>query len=50
MVSPRHRASASVDGGKPWSYVLIPHNAIMENQAFAYLLGRFVVCPPAELA
>ena len=39
--------SASVDGGKPWTYALIPHNAIMENQTLAYLLDRFVVSSPA---
>jgi type III restriction enzyme len=42
--------SASINGGKPWSYGLIPHNAIMENQTLASLLDRFVVSSPAELA
>ena len=39
--------SVSVDGGKPWSFALIPHNAIMENQTLTYLLGRFIVSSPA---
>ena len=37
--------SASVDGGKPWSFALIPHDAIIEKQTLDYLLGRFAVAP-----
>ncbi len=30
-------------GGKPWSYVLIPHDAITDNMTLAGLAGRFAV-------
>lgn len=28
--------------GKPWKYVLIPHDAIMENMSIAGLAGQFI--------
>lgn len=30
-------------GGKPWTYALIPHDAIQENQTLTYLLKRYAV-------
>jgi len=30
-------------GGKPWKYVLIPHNAVMVNMSFETLVRKFVV-------
>jgi type III restriction enzyme len=30
-------------GGKPWKYLLIPHDAIAENMTLAGLEGRFIV-------
>lgn len=34
-------------GGKPWTYALIPHDAISENQTLEYLLKRYSVAVPA---
>lgn len=31
------------NGGKPWKYVLIPHNAVQINMSFEYLMRRFEV-------
>jgi type III restriction enzyme len=31
------------NGGKPWKYALIPHDAIAENMTLAGLVGRFGV-------
>mgnify|MGYP005854812127 FL=1 len=31
----------SVNGGKPWKYVLIPHNAVQTNMSFDYLSKQF---------
>jgi type III restriction enzyme len=31
------------NGGKPWKYALIPHDAIAENMTLAGLVGRFEV-------
>lgn len=28
-------------GGKPWTYVLIPHDAVMINMSFAVLVERY---------
>jgi type III restriction enzyme len=28
-------------GGKPWKYVLIPHNAVMVNMSFETLVRKF---------
>jgi type III restriction enzyme len=28
-------------GGKPWRYVLIPHDQIQENMSLSFLIGRF---------
>ena len=30
-------------GGKPWKYLLIPHDAIAENMTLAWLAGQFAV-------
>lgn len=30
-------------GGKPWKYVLIPHNAVQTNMSFKYLVEQFEV-------
>lgn len=38
---------ASTYGGKPWSYVLIPHDAIAENMTLAALAKQFGAKPPA---
>lgn len=32
---------AKTYGGKPWRYVLIPHDALLENVTLAGLTGRF---------
>ena len=39
------RASEHADsyGGKPWKYVLIPHDAIAENMTLSGLSNRFLV-------
>ena len=29
------------NGGKPWKYLLIPHDAIMENMSMAGLASQF---------
>ena len=29
------------NGGKPWKYALIPHDAIAENMTLAGLVGQF---------
>lgn len=34
---------AATCGGKPWKYVLIPHDAIAENMTIGGLVSRFVV-------
>ena len=34
-------------GGKPWHYVLIPHNAVAENMTLSGLAVQFTVAPPA---
>jgi type III restriction enzyme len=31
----------SMQGGKPWKYLLIPHNAVMTNMSFATLAKQF---------
>jgi type III restriction enzyme len=31
------------NGGKPWKYVLIPHNAVMVNMSFGKLVRQFGV-------
>jgi len=31
------------NGGKPWKYVLIPHNAVMTNMSFETLVRKFAV-------
>jgi type III restriction enzyme len=33
------------NGGKPWSYVLIPHDAVAENMTLAGLAAAFTVSP-----
>ncbi len=33
----------SCNGGKPWKYLLIPHNAVMTNMSFATLAKQFEV-------
>jgi len=33
----------SLHGGKPWRYLLIPHNAVMTNMSFATLAKQFEV-------
>ena len=38
---------ASTYGGKPWSYVLIPHDAIAENMTLAALAKQFGAKQPA---
>ena len=37
----RATAHADAHGGKPWRYVLIPHDAIAENMTLATLVRRF---------
>jgi len=34
---------ASTYGGKPWKYLLVPHDAIAQNMTLGWLAGRFVV-------
>ncbi len=34
---------AATHGGKPWRYLLIPHDAIAENMTLAMLAGQFGV-------
>lgn len=34
---------AVANGGKPWTYVLIPHTAIAENMSLEWLVERFAV-------
>ena len=29
------------NGGKPWKYVLIPHNSVMGNMSVEYLMKNF---------
>jgi type III restriction enzyme len=41
---------ASENGGKPWSYVLIPHDAIAENMTLQGLAGSFMVTAPSAEA
>ena len=36
---------AQENGGKPWHYVLIPHNAITSNRSFDGLVGEYLVQP-----
>jgi type III restriction enzyme len=38
----------TAQGGKPWRYGLIPHDAIAENMSLATLATRFEQPPPAE--
>ncbi len=38
----RATAHAQSNGGKPWKYVLIPHDVIAENMTLAGLVSRFV--------
>ncbi len=33
---------ASANGGKPWKYVLIPHDAIAEKMTLAGLASQFI--------
>lgn len=33
-------------GGKPWTYLLIPHDAVDENKTFAAIAARFTWVPP----
>ncbi len=35
--------STTRNGGKPWKYVLIPHNAVMTNMSFETRSGKFAV-------
>ena len=30
------------NGGKPWSYLLIPHDEVRANSSFEYLTTRFI--------
>jgi type III restriction enzyme len=32
---------AQTNDGKPWQYLLIPHDAISENMTLTWLAGRF---------
>lgn len=42
----RHASDyASSNGGNPWRYVLIPHDAIAENMTLAGLASQFAVTP-----
>ena len=34
---------AQTHGGKPWNYLLIPHDAIAENMTLAWLAGQFAI-------
>ncbi len=40
-----HRATDNAvnNGGKPWKYVLIPHDAIAENMTLAGLVSQFAI-------
>ncbi|MBI3755053.1 MAG: hypothetical protein HY265_02685 [Deltaproteobacteria bacterium] len=31
------------NSGKPWKYVLIPHNAVLANMSFEYLAGIYEI-------
>jgi type III restriction enzyme len=33
----------SANEGKPWKYVLIPHNAVQTNMSFKYLVEQFEI-------
>lgn len=37
----RATAHAQNNGGKPWKYVLIPHDVIAENMTLAGLVAQF---------
>ena len=37
----------AANGGKPWSYVVIPHNAVLLNMGFATLAKKFQHMAPA---
>jgi type III restriction enzyme len=40
----RHAAEFTAKtGGKPWKYVLIPHNAVMVNMGFEYLVKTYEI-------
>jgi type III restriction enzyme len=40
----RHATHHAVNNdGKPWKYLLIPHDAIAENMTIAGLAGQFLV-------
>ena len=40
----RHATSHAVsNGGKPWTYLLIPHDAISENMTLVGLVNQFRV-------
>jgi type III restriction enzyme len=34
---------AQVHNGKPWQYLLIPHDAVSENMTLTWLPGQFAV-------
>jgi type III restriction enzyme len=36
-------AHAAKYGGKPWSYLLIPHDKIQENMTLAGLVAKYTV-------
>jgi type III restriction enzyme len=36
------------NGGKPWKYLLIPHDVIAENMTFAGLVAGFSARSPSE--
>jgi type III restriction enzyme len=38
---PETSTHAASTGGKPWSYALIPHDAINESHTIDYLLQRY---------
>jgi type III restriction enzyme len=40
----RATAHALGNGGKPWKYILIPHDVIAENMTLAGLASQFVAC------
>ncbi|MDE2058289.1 MAG: hypothetical protein KGL31_14225 [candidate division NC10 bacterium] len=41
----RAATHAISNGGKPWTYVLIPHDAIAENMTLGGLISRFAATP-----
>ncbi len=34
---------SQAQGGKPWKYLLVPHDAVAHNATVSALTGRFVV-------